>query len=42
MAKIAGDHSGAQWQSVASNGSQPVITTVSKHADGSAVKDPNK
>lgn len=42
MAKIAGDHSAAQWQSVSSNGTQPVITTVSKNADGSNVKDPHK
>lgn len=42
MAKVACDHSQAAFQSVASNGTQPVVTIVAKNADGSAVKDPLK
>jgi len=42
MPKITGDHSASQWQSLATNGGQPVIITVSKNADGTPVRDPHK
>lgn len=42
MAKTVQDYSGGTYGSEASNGSQPLIFTPAKHADGSPVKDPNK
>lgn len=42
MAKIVGAYNGTVWSAVATNGSQPVVITPAKNADGSPVKDPHK